>query len=250
MKKSIISVVVLAALATSFNGCGNSSSSSNGTSSNKIDLAQYFEEDSRVYNMVHISQSSEYPEPTITHYTDTIEVKDDIITHEIFGQRSFVIDINENDLNVTDIQKNVNYSVKRHVSIGEEVSSYSIDTPVVTGGLNAHVKETATCVLDEKRDSITLETEDENATYEGDIIVQVCTVVGTETYLDLNESFDYTNIYYEYYDKGKGRIGAINEDCLVPHQNTNPDNNATYYEINDNSDECIIEKATFDLLLD
>jgi len=245
MKKSITSVALLTALVTSFNGCGNSSSNSN----DKIDLAQYFEKDSRVNNMVQIYKNSQYPEPTITYYTDTVEVKDNLITHEVFGQRSFIIEIKENDLNITKVPNNINYSVKRYVNIGEEVSSYSIDTQIYNG-LKTHVKQTEKCILNGKKESITLEAEDENLTYEGDIIVQICTAIGTQTYFDINESFSYKDIYHEFYAKDKGRIALINENCLTPHKNSNLENNESYYDIKDNSKECAKTNTMFHLLLE
>lgn len=246
MTKNIISVAVLTAFITSFNGCGDS----NSDSSSKIDLAEYFEKESRVNNIVRIEEHSKYPEPNVIHYTDTVVVNDNLITHEIFGQRSFSIDINETDLNITYIPNNITYAVTRHITLGEEVSSYSIDQTISQNGINVHMNQVQKCVITDKTNSFTVESVDDNLTYEGDIIVQVCTSIGKETYLDLNESFTYTDIYHEYYQKDKGRIAVVNKNCLVPHQNTNPDNNETYYDVDDNSDECAITITRKELLLE
>jgi len=237
MKKNILSVAVLTALVTSFNGCGNSSSN------DKIDLAQYFEKDSRVNNMVRIYESSQYPEPTVTPYSDVVEVKDNVISHEAFGQPSFKVQINENDLNITNIMKNTNYLVKRYITLGEEISSHSRDATVVQDGMDVYIKETETCVMDDRKDSFTLEADDENLTYKGDLILQICTAIGTQTYTDLNTSFSYTDIYHEIYAKDRGRIVAINEDCLVPQKEPE----ALFYDIDDNSEKCTQTNTMYDL---
>lgn len=246
MKKSIILLAVLTVLGISFYGC----SSLNNKNSSKLDLAEYFEKDSGINNMLRIYESSQYPEPTITPYTDTVEVKDNLITHEAFGRSSLIVQINENDLNITNTVKNTNYSLKRYVTIGEEVSSHSIDAPVVQNGINLHIKQTETCVMNAKKESITLEIKDENLTYKGDIISQICTAIGTQTYLDLNVSVNYTDKYHEFYTKDKGRIVAVNENCLIPQKSSNQESQGIFYDIDDNSKECIKTNSTFNVLVE
>lgn len=248
MRKNIISIAVLTAVMTSFSGCGSSSSSSNNTS--KVDIAKYFEKSSQVKNIVNISKDSRVNEETKNFYTDTVVVKDNIITHEIFNQLNTIVDIRENDINITNLARNNSYLVLRNVTIGQEISSYTQSVSVVENGLTIHIKLQETCFLDDKLTSLKIDSNSSDINYEGDIISQVCTTVATEIYPDLNETFNHTDIEYTYFQKDKGRIAVVNQNCMVPHQNTSPDNNATYYEIDDKSEICSFETTTQDLLLE
>jgi len=244
MKKNIILVALMALLITSFNGCGNSNNNNE-----QIDIVEYVEKNDMLKNIMYVSHDSRYPEETKSFFSDTVVVKENLITHEVFGQPNAIVEIRENDLNLTDILNSVNYSVKRKVSVGEEISSFTINR-TINPGVVIEVNLTETCYLDEKLNNLNITTKESNLTYEGDIIAQVCTSDVTELYPALNETSKHIDIEYTYYEKDKGRIALVNKNCYVPHTNSNPDNNTTSYDIQDKSEECSFTVSKYELLLE
>ena len=242
MNKSIISLAVVTALITSFTGCGSSSSSKS------TDIPEYFEKNSQVKNIVNIYKDSRLAEEQKVFYQETVDVKENVFTYSVNGTTTVIITANKEDLNISiPIRNNLNYLVKRHVNVGDEISSYSISSSKVSNGITVKSSKTENCTLDAILKTLTVS----STTFEGDILRQKCISTTEKIYVgDINETLNHVDIEFTYYQKDKGQIVGEDKNCWLKHINSNSDNNQTYYVIDDTSSVCDIRTSNQTLLLE
>jgi len=253
MKQNIISVAVVTALIASFNGCGSSSSdSSSNAGTISTDISEYFEKNSQSRNMLNLYQDSRQEKEEKIYYKEDVVVKNNSITYSVNSAINAVITIGTEDLNITIPRRNNHsYLIKRNPKEGEVISSYTVSSTKVENEVTMESKKREECIFDAKLTTLTLKSKTTTLTYEGDILRQKCTLFTTNTYTGKrNEVRNSLDIAYSYYQKDKGQIAGENKDCWVKHENSSPDNNETYYLINDKSNTCEIRTNTQTLLLE
>ena len=245
MNKHIILQAIVIALVINLNGCG--SSNRNGIT----DISDYFEKNNQVRNMINIYQNR-HKEESRQYYTEEVSIKENVLNYKVKNNTNVILTVNNNHIKVV-LPQNDNYSylIKRYVTIGEEISTYTLSSSRIRDNITQKRKETRSCIFDAKLNDLTIKSKTVTITYEGDIVRQKCTSIISSVYTgDMNEIINHTNIDYTYYQKDKGQIAGENRNCWVKHKNRNLEDNTTYYAINDLSKECEIRTNNQILLLE
>ena len=247
MTKTIISGAVLSLVAMSFNGCGETTSTNltDGEATKvSIDFGEYFEKNNELTNRILIKTDTRENGNSEEYYKDNVVVDNNVIRHEVKDkpEANSTVSIGSDDVNITfPLIPSKNFTSKRVVEIGETVSHSTSEKEMTFSGVTTKTEEEKKCILESKITTFDVNASLFEETYTGDIIVIACTFNEKVSFSDSNETMDTTDIERIYYQKEKGRILSIDNNCYVP-QNL-------ISVIDDSSKECEYKRSTIDALV-
>jgi len=242
MNKTIISGALLALFTTSFNGCGETTSTNGEESKAKIDFAEYFEKSNQVTNRVKIDSNTKEGLPNHEFYNAKVVVKDNVITYEVKDKIELKVTISNDDVRLTyPTTPSDNITRKRQLEIGEILSYSSSERSFTSGGIKYESKKVKKCMLESKINSFEINPKLWNQKYAGDIIVEVCTTKEELVAGDANETLNLVDIERTYFQKGKGVIAFVDDNCFIE---------KPILHINDNSKECAYKTSDIDALVE
>jgi len=212
-------------------GCGSTDSTTKNSGEGSIDLRSYLEKEDITKNYKTINKTvgqkldNQYYIETTTVTTDKLERKIEDIT-------TYIIDIKDKNLTVTDVsdEGNITNSFFRHVDLGDELFSSDINTTEVLKIGDTEVGSrtrvgTYSCKPIEQLTEFTKNSQ----SYTGDILKIECSkkttittkvkseYVGQVTYVNGTE--DSVDISYYYQKKDMGLIASINDNCIPTNMN-------------------------------
>jgi hypothetical protein len=242
MNKTIISGAVLALLATSFNGCGETTSTNGEEPKAKIDFAEYFEKSDQVINRVSIESNTKEKTSNHEFYKLKVVVKDNIITYEVKDKIELKVTIANDEVNLTfPTRPSDNITRKRQLEIGEILSSSGSDRIRTINGIKYESKKLKTCKIEAKINSFEIDPKLWDQKYAGDIIVEACTTTEEITIGDESEPLNLVEIDRTYFQKGKGVIAIVHDHCFIE---------KPILHVNDNSKECAYRISEIDALVE
>lgn len=245
MNKTIISGAVLVLLATGFNGCGETTSTkliSGEEANEKIDFGEYFEKSNKVSDRVRIDSNTKEESFNHEFYNETVVVKDKVITYEVKDAIKLKVTIATDEVNMTfPITPSDNVTRRRQLEIGEMLSFSSSNREAIINGVKIESKKEKKCILEAKIDSFEIDPKLWDQKYAEDIIVEACTTTEETSVGDKNETLNTIDIKRTYFQKGKGVIASVDDNCFIEKPTLH---------INDNSKECTYRTSDIDALVE
>jgi len=248
MKIKIFSMATTMALTIGFNGCGESTTSSeNNNNEVRIDLAQYLPKSSVTENWVKIVDDSNKTTRDTSHYVEKIVRKDNLISYELDNKVRRTIEIGKEDINISDTNSSDSIET-RHVALGGIISSsFSSVSRTINGGISRKVETTQKCIVEKRVDTFLADTA-LDIRYEGDLVRQKCTRIKEEIFSsDANKTYITRDISYSYAKKDKGLVAFINRNCFVKDL-AYTSATGSLYRLDDNSQTCNIVVVKKNLL--
>jgi hypothetical protein len=134
-----------------------------------------------------------------------------------------------------------NITRKRQIEIGEVLSYSSSERSFTSGGIKYESKKVKTCKLEAKINSFEIDPKLLDKKYAGDILVEACITTEEISAGDTNETLNSVDIERTYFQKGKGMIALVDDNCFIE---------KPLLHINDNSKECAYRTSDIDALVE
>ena len=232
--RNVVSLGIGILLLSIFNGCGDTNS---GTT--QLDMADYYEQESSVRNIVKIYETNETRESRYSE--ENVVVDDNVITYEVNNTVGTIVTINSDDINITYPESpSLNTSQTRDFDIGDQTVYKLSSSSSTINERTIDRKEEHECIVESQLTEFVGDPTFLEERYTGDIILEKCTTTSEVYVSDLNKTFSNTDIKMFYMQKGVGQIAIVNRNCYIETDVENEDGRKIY-EINDTSSQCDVE---------
>jgi hypothetical protein len=179
------------------------------TQNNKIDISKYLVSSSMTKSYISYSKVDGMEEQS-SNYTESYTVKDNVITTGVEGDTRMSFTITEDSIIVPQINGETT-SIKRYVSIGDEISNIPLDYVYETNGVRSVTTGNSICILDSQIDNFS----NRGYSYEGDILKLNCTVdtINKTTTENQTVTGTYSGTSTQYMKRGIDEIASIEDSC-------------------------------------